>query len=239
VTRIKICGITAEADAELCAEAGADALGFVVEYPLPVPWTIERARAARLMSGLPVFVTRVAVVGGDADTILRIADATEPDAVQLHLDEDEATVGRVKRELAGSGTRVIKAVRISADVEERGEVEHWRATCTRFIEAGADAILLDSKTRGRPAGTGTAFDWSIARAVAEAVAAPLVLAGGLTSNNVGRAITEVRPYAVDVISSVEDERHRKVEASVRAFVDAARSSAGRSERKPDPLRNRT
>jgi phosphoribosylanthranilate isomerase len=71
------------------------------------------------------------------------------------------------------------------------------------------------------------FDWTIARAAAEAIDAPLVLAGGLTAGNVGRAIAQVRPYAVDVISSVEDERHRKVEASVRAFVDAAkgRSSA--------------
>jgi phosphoribosylanthranilate isomerase len=225
VTRVKICGITAEADAELCLAAGADALGFVVEYPLPVPWTIDRDRAASLMRGLPVFVTRVAVVGGDAETILRIAEATEPDAVQLHLDEDEATVESVTRGLAGSGTRVIKAVRVSADEEQGGELERWAAACRRFVEAGADAILLDSKTRGRPAGTGAAFDWSIARAVAGAVEAPLVLAGGLNAANVGRAIEEVRPYAVDVISAVEDERHRKVEASVRAFIEAARSAA--------------
>jgi phosphoribosylanthranilate isomerase len=226
VTRVKICGITAEADAELCLDAGADALGFVVEYPLPVPWTIERDRAARLMRGLPPFAIRVAVVGGDADTILRIAEATEPDAVQLHLDEDEATVERVRRKLDGTGTRVIKALRVSADEEGSRELERWASSCRRFLEAGADAILLDSKTRGRPAGTGAVFDWSIARAVAGAIDAPLVLAGGLTSGNVGRAIAEVRPYAVDVISAVEDKQHRKVEASVRAFVDAARSAAG-------------
>ena len=224
MTRVKICGVTTEADAQLCLDAGADALGFVVEYPLPVPWTIGRARAASLMGALPPFAVRVAVVGGDADAILRIADATEPDAVQLHLDEDEATVERVKGELAGTGTRVIKAVRVSADEQGSGELERWESTCRRFVEAGADTILLDSKTRGRPAGTGAVFDWSIARAVAAAIDAPLVLAGGLTSDNVGRAIAEVRPYAVDVISAVEDERHRKVEASVRAFVSAAKAA---------------
>jgi phosphoribosylanthranilate isomerase len=222
VTRVKICGITAESDAELCLDAGADALGFVVEYPLPVPWTLERGRAARLMRGLPPFAIRVAVVGGDADAILRVAEATEPDAVQLHLDEDEATVERVRRGLDGARIRVIKAIRVSADEEGKADLEGWASKCRRFVEAGADAILLDSKTRGRPAGTGVMFDWTIARAAAEAIDAPLVLAGGLTADNVGRAIAQVRPYAVDVISAVEDERHRKVEASVRAFVDAAK-----------------
>jgi phosphoribosylanthranilate isomerase len=239
VTRVKICGITAEADAELCLDAGADALGFVVEYPLPVPWTLDRGRAAQLMRGLPPFTIRVAVVGGDADAILRVAEATGPDAVQLHLDEDEATVARVKRGLDGTRIRVIKALRVGADEEGNADLERWASTCRRFVEVGADAILLDSKTRGRPAGTGVMFDWTIARAAAEAIDAPLVLAGGLTAGNVGRAIAQVRPYAVDVISSVEDESHRKVEASVRAFVDAAKGRSSASSPTTSAAASRT
>ena len=220
VTRVKLCGLTSEADVALCAEAGADALGFVVEYPLPVPWTLDRSRAAELMRGAPPFATRVAVVGGDAATVLAIAAATEPDAVQLHLDEDEATVTAVREGLSGTGTRIVKAIRIHAG--ETPAARDVLASARRFVEAGADAILLDSKTSGRAAGTGIPVDWSLAREVAAALGAPLILAGGLTPENVAGAIETVRPHAVDVISAVEDTENRKVPERVRAFVAAAR-----------------
>jgi phosphoribosylanthranilate isomerase len=154
VTRVKICGITSEDDAALCVEAGADALGFVVEYPLPVPWTIDRSRAASLMAALPPFVVRVAVVGGDAPTIVAIAETTRADVVQLHLDEDEATVAAVRKRLAATGTRIVKAIRIGADPEGAQPAAHWLRLAHRFLDAGAHAVLLDSKTRSRPAGTG-------------------------------------------------------------------------------------
>ena len=222
MTRVKLCGLTSHADVALCADAGADALGFVVEYPLPVPWTLDRRRAAELMRGVPPFATRVAVVGGDAGTVLEIAEATTPDALQLHLDEDEATVEAVRAGLAGTGIRIVKAIRIGAGAAPRSA--EVLAAARRFVDAGADAILLDSKTSSRPAGTGTLVDWALARDVAAGLAGPVVLAGGLTPENVGGAIETVRPHAVDVISAVEDQEHRKVPARVSAFVAAARSA---------------
>lgn len=220
--RVKLCGLTCEADVALCADAGADALGFVVEYPLPVPWTLDRARAAELMRGVSPFATRVAVVGGDTATLLAIAEATEPDALQLHLDEDEATISAVKDGLAGTGTRIVKAIRIRAG--ETPPADEVVATARRFVDAGADAILLDSKTEGRAAGTGIPVDWELAREVAAGLGAPLVLAGGLNPENVAGAIETVRPHAVDVISAVEDAEHRKVPERVSAFVAAARAA---------------
>jgi phosphoribosylanthranilate isomerase len=222
VTRVKLCGVTSEADVGLCVAAGADALGFVVEYPLPVPWTLDRRRVAELMRSVPPFVTRVAVVGGNAATVLAIAEATEADAVQLHLDEDETTVTAVKEGLAGSGTRVVKAIRIG--VGDTPTATDVLAAARRFVDAGADAILLDSKTTGRAAGTGVPVDWSLAREVAAGLGTPLVLAGGLTPENVSGAIATVRPHGVDVISAVEDAEHRKVPERVLAFVAAARSA---------------
>ncbi len=223
VTRIKLCGLTSEADVELCADGGADALGFVIEYPLPVPWTLDRGRAAELIRGAPPFTTRVAVVGGDAATVLAIAEATTPDAVQLHLDESESTVTAIRQGLAGTGIRIVKAIRIQAgDALPAAEII---TAARRFLDAGADAVLLDSKTSTRPAGTGTPVDWELARDVAAGLGGPLVLAGGLSAENVGGAIETVRPYAVDVISAVEDDEHRKVPERVRAFVSAVRSAA--------------
>lgn len=219
---VKTCGVTSERDALLCVEAGADAVGLVVEYPLPVPWTLSRTRARELAGLVAGSVERVAVVGGDAAAILAIVEEVEPDAVQLHLDESEDTVREVRAGLEGSGVVIVKAVRITVDEGEVAPAAHWLDVARSFVEAGADRILLDSKTSARPAGTGVAFDWSIAREVTAALEAPLVLAGGLTPENVADAVAAVRPFGVDVISSLEDEQHRKVPERVHGFVAAAK-----------------
>jgi len=228
MVRVKICGLTHEADIALCVAEGVNALGFVVEYPQPTPWTLTRARAAELMRTVPPFVSRVAVVGGDAQTILELCAATQPDAVQLHGDESEATVKMVAAGLAGTGTRVIKAVRIRPGQRVAGSTDSgesdWVEVAQRFLDAGAHAILLDSKADHRPGGTGQTFDWQIAQQVAKRVG-PLLLAGGLTPENVGGAIAEVHPYAVDVISSLEDAQRRKAPARVRAFIRAVQAAS--------------
>jgi phosphoribosylanthranilate isomerase len=222
MTRVKICGVTSAEDVELCLEAGADALGFVVSYPEPVPWNLTPRAARALIARVPPFTAAVAVVGGDARTILELVAAVEPSVVQLHRDEDAATVGAVREGLAGTGVRVVKAVRIATDAGAGPPAEHWLALAREFLAAGADAILLDSKTTVRPAGTGQSIDWEIARTIVAALDAPVLLAGGLTPGNVATAVDKVRPYAVDVISAVEDGQQRKVGDRVRAFVAAAR-----------------
>lgn len=221
--RVKICGITHPDDAALAVEEGADALGFVVEYPDANPWILSRQRAAELMRAVPPFVTRVAIVGGDARTILELVEATEPQALQLHRDEPEDCVTELATRLAGTGIRLIKALRIDASVPGP-PAEALAATARRFVDAGADAVLVDSVIPGRPAGTGKAVDWNLARTVVETGVAPCILAGGLDPGNVGRAVAAVRPYAVDVITSVEDAAHRKVREKVRAFIQAAKNS---------------
>jgi phosphoribosylanthranilate isomerase len=224
VTRVKICGITSIEDLELCLEAGADALGFVVSYPEPVPWNLGLGEARALVARVPPFTATVAVVGGDARTILEIVEHVAPSAVQLHRDEDRSTVAAVRAGLAGTGVKIVKAVRIAADVGTTPPAEHWLGLAREFLDAGADAILLDSKTTARPAGTGVAVDWPMARTVVAALEEPVMLAGGLTPGNVATAVADVQPYAVDVISGVEDEHHRKVGDRVRAFVRAARAA---------------
>ena len=221
MTRVKICGITDPTDAAMCVEEGADALGFVVEFPQDNPWNLPRRRAAELMRDVPPFVTRVAIVGGDADWITAMAEATGPHALQLHRDEPVDVVAEVARRLAGHGITIVKALRI--DPSDPGPAARWSEQAARFLDAGADAILLDTKAPGRPAGSGLSFDWEVARVVVASRAAPFVLAGGLRADNVASAVATVRPYAVDVITSVEDGEHRKVRDRVRAFVRAAKT----------------
>jgi phosphoribosylanthranilate isomerase len=221
--RVKICGITHEDDAAMAVEEGADALGFVVEYPDANPWIISRQRAAELMRLVPPFVTRVAIVGGDARSILELVDATEPHALQLHRDETEDCVTELASRLAGTGIRLIKALRIDASVPGP-PAEFLADAARRFVDCGADAVLVDSVVPGRPAGTGKAVDWGLARTVVDTDVAPCILAGGLHPGNVGQAVAAVRPFAVDVITSVEDETNRKVRDKVRAFIQAARAA---------------
>lgn len=223
MTRVKICGITDPGDAQMCVEEGADALGFVVEHPQSNPWNLTRSRAADLMRSVPPFVTRVAVVGGDASWILGIAEATRPHALQLHRDEPEEVVREVALRLEGSGIRIIKALRIdpSADLP----VSFWVEQARRFVAAGADAILVDSVTPDRPAGTGRAVAVDLARAVVGSHDRPSILAGGLTPENVAGIIGTVAPFAVDVISAVDDAGHRKVRERVRAFIGSVKMTS--------------
>lgn len=222
MTRVKICGITCEEDVHLCVRCGADALGFVVEYPIEVPWNISRASAGKLLSKVPPFVSRVVVVGGGLDHILSIAQATMPDALQLHGDESVEETAAIVDGVRDHQIQVIKAIRVEARSQE---IDPGRVIkeCQELVRAGISALLLDSKIGAMPAGTGVAFDWNLAKRVKDALTVPLILAGGLNAENVREAIERINPFGVDVISSVEVERGRKHEGKVRAFVESVRS----------------
>jgi phosphoribosylanthranilate isomerase len=223
VIRIKICGLTNRGDIHLCAAAGVDALGFVVEYPIPVPWNLGRETAHRLMANVPPFVARVIVVGDDPDEILAITDMLRPNVVQLHGREPLDITERLITELKPRGVQVVKALRFSVQRRELdGDVSDAVEVCHRLADAGVDAVVLDSITDTRPAGTGESFDWKIARMIRNAVNIPVILAGGLNAKNVRRAISEVRPYGVDVITGVEHPVGKKDPSKVKAFIREAR-----------------
>ncbi len=217
MTLVKICGITHPDDADAAVQAGADRLGFVVEYPLPVPWNLSIDTAASLMARVPDDVATVAVVGGNADTLLEIIRRTGPTLIQLHADEPPDVVEAV----AATGIPVLKALRAHTG-EPIGRASTWIATARRFVDAGASEILLDSHSAERPAGTGHAFDWEIAAAVVDAIDVPVVLAGGLTPETVARAVTAVRPACVDVITGVTQTGDRKDPGLMAAFVAGVR-----------------
>jgi phosphoribosylanthranilate isomerase len=219
MTRAKICGIHTRDGLEASVRAGADAVGFVVEYPDPVPWNIDREEARRLMEQVPPFVSRVLVTTGRPETIVELARDVRPDVVQLHGEESRVTVEAVTAALESDGIGVLKAVSIAPDGDER---EH-RTTVEEFVSTGIDGIVLDAEADGRQGGgTGTVVSWKIAREIVAETSGPVVLAGGLTPENVGEATATVNPYAVDVISGVEGDDHRKDPDRIEAFVRAVR-----------------
>lgn len=219
MTLVKICGMTRPQDVAAAVAAGADRLGFVVEYPQGNPWNLPRDRARELMAAVPPGVLRVVVVGGDAQAILGIVRDLAPGMVQIHDDGPADVVAAV----AAARVPVVKALRIDVDAPDP-DPEHWIGLGRSFAAAGAAELLVDSKSSSRPAGTGVAVDRAFVRRVVEGVGVPVVLAGGLTPGNVAGTIREVRPAVVDVISGVERPGHVKDPALMAAFVDAVRGA---------------
>lgn len=225
MVRVKLCGMMSETDAAMAEEAGADAVGFVTEYPVPVPWNLGREEAARLVQTVSPFVKTVAVVGGAVDEILDIARKVLPDVLQLHGDESLDEIRAVIGGLADTGIRVIKALRIDVDTGLARFEEADPVRAAQVLEgSGIAALLVDSKTSSMPAGTGVALDRDVAEDVSRAVKIPLILAGGLTAGNVADAVSQIRPYAVDVISGVEKKPGVKDGEKMRAFVAAAKGT---------------
>lgn len=219
MTRVKICGLMSRNDIDICSRAGADAVGFVTEYPVAVPWNISRAKARMLVAATPPFIKTTAVVGGSVETILKIVEAVRPDLVQLHGDETIQEIEQICMALQNTATKIIKALRIDVDTgKAKFSIEDPLEAVKVLAQTGVSALVVDSKTASRPAGTGVTLDWSVISRMKASLAIPLILAGGLTVQNVSAAIEQIRPYGVDVISGVEKKAGFKDEAMVVQFV---------------------
>lgn len=204
-TRIKICGVRDFAIAEVAIESGADALGFV--FHAASPRFIEPPAAWGIVSRLPPFVTTVALtVDLTFEDFQEIEQVCPTDYTQLHGNES-VEIARA------CGPRIIKAIQFDEGAFDR-VLAQWSA-----IDE-VDAILID----GSSGGMGRTFEWSALGDRIAQCGKPIILAGGLTPENVAQAVAEVRPFAVDVSSGVEGTRGVKDPARVRAFCEAVRST---------------
>ncbi len=197
---VKICGVTRRQDAEAAVALGASAIGFVF-WP-GSPRAIDPHRARAIVAALPALVTPVGVfVNQPVDYVNAVAALVRLGAVQLHGDERPADLSPIVRP-------VIKAVAVDEPFEPADLVE-WPARVT---------VLLDVPDPVRRGGTGRAVDWN--RAAAAAARRRIVLAGGLTPENVGDAVARVRPFAIDVSSGVESAPGIKDPGRLRALFEA-------------------
>ncbi len=202
-TRIKICGITDEVGALAASECGADAVGFM--FYRPSPRYIEPGQAWEIAQLLPPLVHTVGVfVGPRAEDVDELRESFPFDITQLHGTEPEPVV----RECLPP---IIKALRFDPQT-----IEHQLRVWSLVPEVSA--ILVD----GSAGGAGVTLDWGALAKVKDACEHPLILAGGLTPENVGEAVRVVRPWAVDVSSGVEREKGVKDPALIAAFCEAVR-----------------
>lgn len=201
--KVKICGITSREDALHAVSCGADALGFVF-YP-GSPRFVDPQVAAAIIAELPPFVASVGLfVNERREVIEATARDCALDLLQLHGDETPA-------DCLIPGYRVIKALRVR-------DAESLQAAA-RYQVCG---LLLDTWSEKVYGGSGESFDWGLLKDFA--AAHPVILAGGLTPENVARAVATVRPWAVDVSSGVECAPGRKDPDKVRAFIQNAKDA---------------
>ncbi|MEO6697210.1 MAG: phosphoribosylanthranilate isomerase [Gammaproteobacteria bacterium] len=198
-TRVKICGITRPEDALQAAKLGADAIGLVFYGPSPRAVSVEQARA--IAGVMPPFVTVVGLfVDAQPAEISAVLDAVRLDALQFHGHEPAAECARYSRPY-------IKALRMSEDMDVHAAVREY---------AEASALLLDTYHQELPGGTGQTFDWS---RVPMDLDKPIILSGGLNSENVAEAVRRVWPYAVDVSGGVEAAKGIKDHRKMAKFIN--------------------
>lgn len=214
-TRIKICGLTREADVDAAVAAGADAVGFVL-------WSgsarhVGSERAAALAARLPPFVTPVLLFVNASAGEIAAATAEMPQALlQFHGDETPT-------QCEAAGRPYLRAARMGEGFDLLDFAASWRAE-----SALMQALLLDAHAPGY-GGAGKVFDWS---RIPRGVPCPLVLSGGLNPANVTDGVLRVRPFAVDVSSGVEQGKGIKDAALMRRFCDAVREADARMESGP-------
>jgi len=207
-TRIKICGLTREADVEAAVEAGADAIGFVFYEKSPRAVTPERA--AELARRLPPFVMPVGLFVNASQALLDQALQALPQMLlQFHGDESAIECER-------AGRPYIRAARMGAGFD---------LLDFRLQFSSAQGLLLDAHVEGYGGG-GKVFDWSL---IPKDVPCPVVLSGGLHAGNVTEGILRVRPWAVDVSSGVEEAKGLKSATLMRQFCEAVREADARIE----------
>jgi len=208
-TRIKICGIREADHARVAFEAGADAIGFV--FHRPSPRYIDPQEAAKIIATLPPFVMAVGLFVDEPEASLRHILGEAPlDLLQFQGEEAPEFCVRF-------GKPFVRAVRM----EEGADLLEYARRFSR-----AKALLLDAHVPGEAGGTGRTFDWA---RVPRELPIPVILSGGLTPENVGRAVREVRPWAVDVSSGVERSRGVKDPGKIIEFIRSVRrEDAGQS-----------
>jgi phosphoribosylanthranilate isomerase len=198
---VKFCGITRADDAAAAVEAGANAIGFVF-WPKS-PRFLDPYRAARIVPTLPAFVTPVGVfVNQPIEYVNGVASLVKLGAVQLHGDETPQAAARVAHP-------IVRAIAIGPGRGLAEEVEAWPPAVT---------LLLDAHDEDRRGGTGRTIDWDAAAAVA--ARRRVLLAGGLTAENVADAVRRVRPFGIDVSSGVERAPGIKDHGRLRALFEA-------------------
>lgn len=204
-TKVKICGLMREEDVELCVNAGTDIIGFVVEYPVDVPWNLEQDRAAELIGHFRKYTARhfsdakcCVVSGGKPEKLAELSRYLKPDYIQLHYKENAEDVRLLGNALKETSVKMIKT--IPSDVKDIGEC------ALEYEKCGASILLVDARNSENAANSHAMIDEDMFHKVRSAVKIPVMAAGGITPENVADLVSRLKPEIIDLMTGVE-ERH--------------------------------
>ena len=209
--KTKICGIRDERDAQIAIEAKADALGFLVGITHLAEDKITQFEAKKIIEKYRLDINTVLVTHlQNENDIIELAEYLNTTALQIHDYVPAHTVKRIKTLLPS--TYIIKALHVTTLEKTIMQYEEFKNV--------VDALLLDSISPGRIGGTGKTHNWDISREIAMISPVPVILAGGLTPENVGDAVRIVKPYAVDVNSGVETNGFKDIN-KIKSLIEHA------------------
>ena len=212
---VKICANTNLEDALLAADAGADAVGFVFA---PSKRRVTAEQVAAIVPGLPAALEKIGVfVDATAGQMEETARAAGLTGVQLHFDAPLALTAEMRQRL-GAGWRILRVLHF-------GSAEISVDMLVKLIDPSVDAVLVDSRSATAVGGTGETFDWIQASEtlfrLARERGVKLVVAGGLSPENIAEAVRTLQPWGVDAVTGVEAAPGKKDAAKIHAFVAAA------------------
>jgi phosphoribosylanthranilate isomerase len=220
MTRVKVCGLMNQKDLEMCVQAGVHTTGFVVDFPEPVPWNLSPQEAKVLIDKVPAMVSSCVVTGGPVDKILALAKTARPDIIQLHHQETLEEVKELSSRLSRWGIKTVKALRIDSQGRCAFEISDPPAAARALEGAGISALVVDSYTASLPGGTGIMVDLSTFKRIRNHTNLPVILAGGLNPANALKVLEESHPYAIDVLTGVEERPGRKDPRKVKELMQA-------------------
>ena len=211
--RVKICGTATFADLDCAVAAGADAVGFLMGITHVTQDAVTPETAAAMVATLPPFIVPVAVTHlTKPSDLIRIVELSHCTTLQIQDMVTPDDIAEVRGALPY--LRIMKAVHV---------MDESAIATAKYFSDTADAILLDTRTADRIGGTGITHDWNISAKIVKECSCPVILAGGLTPENVTEAVARVRPYAVDVHTGVKKNGVRDAERT-RAFVAKAKTA---------------
>ena len=207
---LKICGLMNESDIRLCAVSGADILGFVTNYPNPVPWNLSKEQTKKLLFCVPKTVKSCIVTGGKTEDILSLASELLPDYIQLHYRESFEETTYLAKALLSYGIKTIKAVPIKEDGScEMPEFSSAYEAVAALSNTKITAILIDSRCAAFPSARSRRLDVDFCRSIVDLSKKPIILSGGVTGETLGKILKGVSPCGVDILTGTEDKPGQK------------------------------
>ena len=220
--KVKICGLTNKPDVDMCLRSGVDILGFVVEYPLEVPWNLNRADASRLLTGIKAASRQTCIVtGGSPAKVIKLAAYLRPSLVQLHFREKMADAIYIADALQDLNIGVIKSISpVKEDLFCQFGTDNLEEVVIGLNQSSISGLLVDSRVPTNAAEKGSCIDTTLCKEVISYSRKPVTIAGGINADNVGSYIAATGARCIDVMTGVESSAGCKEEKLLHKLLGA-------------------